>query len=172
MKTLTKILLVNSFVCLLGVFCLTSEAMGQSWEDCLASKAHSVSCGAIRPPRPLPTGPSAQGDVMNPGEVLQPNQYISSPNSSYIFTYQGDGNLVLYHNGNPIWASNTNHSGAGICIMQGDGNLVLYAANGYPVWSSRTNNKPGSAAKVQDDGNAVIYAPWGQPIWATNTAGR
>ena len=47
----------------------------------------------------LPHGPAAQGDDMQPGEVLNPDQSIMSASGRYRFVYQGDGNLVLYDGG-------------------------------------------------------------------------
>ncbi|MCM3042540.1 patatin-like phospholipase family protein [Paenibacillus motobuensis] len=44
----------------------------------------------------LPTGPAATGDDMLPGEVLDYERSIDSPNGNYSFVFQGDGNLVLY----------------------------------------------------------------------------
>jgi len=119
----------------------------------------------------FPTGSIAQGDDMQPGEVLNPDQSISSANGQYTFVYQGDGNLVLYRNrdGQPLWASNTNGRPNGVCIMQGDGNLVIYDPNVTPVWASNTSQFSGSILVAQDDGNVVIYRPDGTPVWATNT---
>jgi hypothetical protein len=112
---------------------------------------------------------TAQGDDMQPGEVLNPDQSITSANGRYRFIYQGDGNLVLYDGGTPLWASGTDGRPVGVCIMQGDGNLVIYARGGQPIWSSDTWQHPGSRLVVQDDGNVVIYRPDGTPVWATNT---
>ncbi|GAA5699239.1 hypothetical protein AQJ43_17955 [Streptomyces avermitilis] len=42
--------------------------------------------------------PAAQGDRMLPGDMLVADQYLVSQNGSYTFTYQKDGNLVLYRN--------------------------------------------------------------------------
>jgi hypothetical protein len=119
----------------------------------------------------LPSGPAAQGDDMQPGEVMPPDQPLTSPNGRYRFVYQGDGNLVLYRtsDGAALWASATDGTSIGVCIMQGDGNLVIYDAGAIPVWSSDTWRDPGSRLIVQDDGNVVIYRPDGTPIWATNT---
>jgi hypothetical protein len=117
----------------------------------------------------LPTGPTASGDDMQPGEVLNPGNGITSANGRYTFAYQGDGNLVLYNGGTPLWASNTDGSPVGVCIMQGDGNLVVYGPGGNAVWSSDTWHDPGSHLIVQDDGNVVIYRPDGSAVWATNT---
>ncbi len=118
----------------------------------------------------LPSGPTAQGDDMQPGEVLNHGNSISSTNGRYTFVYQGDGNLVLYDSGVPLWASNTAGRPVGVCIMQGDGNLVVYGPSGAPIWASDTWQHPGSRLVVQNDGNVVIYRPDGVPVWATNTA--
>ena len=118
----------------------------------------------------LQTGSTAQGDDMQPGEVLNPDQSIVSANSRYRFVYQSDGNLVLYRaGGTALWASGTNGQPVGVCIMQGDGNLVIYARGGQPIWSSDTWQHPGSRLVVQDDGNVVIYRPDGTAVWASNT---
>ncbi|MCD4766367.1 MAG: hypothetical protein K8R34_07640 [Methanosarcinales archaeon] len=118
-----------------------------------------------------PIGPTAQGDDMQPGEVLNPGQSISSINGRYTFVYQDDGNLVLYRNQDrkPLWASGTYGRPAQVCIMQGDGNLVIYDPDGQPIWSSDTWHDPGSRLIVQDDGNVVIYRPDNTPVWATKT---
>jgi hypothetical protein len=134
--------------------------------------AYSIETGPI-PPTGFspPTGPTAQGDDMQPGEVLNPNQSITSSNGQFTFVYQVDGNLVLYRNtdGQPRWSSSTDGRPTGVCIMQTDGNLVIYAPNINPIWSSDTSQHPGSRLIVQNDGNVVIYSPDGTAVWATNT---
>lgn len=108
------------------------------------------------------------------------------------FVNQGDGNLVLYHNSTPVWASNT-IGGSSNLVLQSDGNLVHYR-NGTPVWSTGTmtfnqlnvvNSSlgsdqvlfPGQALYTADrhyrlvaqtDGNIVLYTP-NRAIWASNT---
>ena len=110
-------------------------------------------------------GPAAQGDNMQPGQVLGPNQSITSANRRYTFIYQDDGNLVLYDNAagrKPLWPSNTAGTPVGVCIMQSggdlDGNLVIYSHGGNRIWSSTTGQHPGSYLIVQDDGNVVTTA--------------
>ncbi len=117
----------------------------------------------------VPTGPTAQADQMQPGQVLNPGQGITSADGRFNFVYQNDGNLVLYRSGAPLWASSTNGRGVGVCIMQTDGNLVLYTPGGHALWASGTSGSPGSHLIAQNDGNVVIYRPDGHAIWATNT---
>jgi len=123
----------------------------------------------------IPTGTAAQGDDMQPGEVLNPGEAINSENGQYTFVYQVDGNLVLYRvlfyrGGTPLWASNTDGRPVGVCIMQDDGDLAIYGQPGRQVlWDSATEGNPGSRLVAQDDGNVVIYRPDGMPVWATDT---
>jgi hypothetical protein len=104
--------------------------------------------------------------------IANPQVYATFWGRRYRFIYQGDGNLVLYDGGRPIWASGTAGRMAGVCIMQGDGNLVIYTPGGHPGWASNTAGHAGARLIAQDDGNTVIYLPSGQPIWATNTVGQ
>jgi peptidoglycan hydrolase-like protein with peptidoglycan-binding domain len=109
--------------------------------------------------------------ILQPGQGLSGGQSIWSWDGRFEFAMQGDGNLVLYKQGSPKWASGTNGKGGDRVIMQEDGNLVIYKSNGQPVWASNTNGSSnyGSSLNVQNDGNVVIYRPNGAPIWATNT---
>jgi len=82
-----------------------------------------------------PMGPVSQGDDMQPGEILNPDQSISSANGQFDFLYQSDGNLVLYRmrDGRPLWASNTGQP-AEVCMMQNDGTLVDPGVNKVPYF--------------------------------------
>lgn len=104
------------------------------------------------------------------GAWLPAGGSLTSSDGRFVFTYQGDGNLVLYQQGAPIWASGTGGA-AGRVTMQDDGNLVVSAADGAVVWSSGSGGHPGAALELQNDGNVVIYAA-GEPVWSTGTAGR
>ncbi|HYZ58622.1 MAG TPA: heparin lyase I family protein [Nitrososphaeraceae archaeon] len=134
------------------------KQQGAEWRDIPAREL-----GLEEPP------PPAQGDDMQPGEVLNADQSIWSANGRFRFIYQLDGNLVLYGPRMPLWASGTTGRTPRVCIMQGDGNLVIYGPGGVYIWDTKTHNNPGSRLIVQDDGNVVIYKPDGRPIWATNT---
>jgi hypothetical protein len=90
---------------------------------------------------------------------------------------QGDGNFVVYHNGNkPIWASNTHglHGNLHV-IMQTDGNLVVYnpsnpGENEHPRWASNTHGMDANCVLVmQDDGNLVLYGGSSTVLWASNS---
>jgi hypothetical protein len=96
---------------------------------------------------------------------------LISPSNRYSFIMQGDGNLVEYSSGRPVWATGTSTGGT-ILRMQSDGNLVLIAPGNRPVWASGTNGNPGAYLSVQNDGNVVIYNAGNRAIWATNTVGR
>jgi len=58
--------------------------------------------------------------------------------SHYKVRFQGDGNLVIYHeNGNAIWATGTNPQGNTL-ELQEDGDLIIYSHTGSALWSTQT----------------------------------
>lgn len=104
-----------------------------------------------------------------PGQSLQDNDQVVSPNRVYSLYQQTGGNLVLLKGTQVLWSAGSgNHYGAQT-IMQGDGNLVT-AWEGLAVWASNTSGNTNAYVAVQDDGNVVIYRG-STPLWATNTAG-
>lgn len=109
----------------------------------------------------------AQGERMNPEEMLLPGHSIRSANGQYEFILQSDGNLVLYNSENvALWNSETNGKTATMCIMQSDGNLVIYQSGGVSDWNSETNGNSGSYLVVENDGHVVIYTSSGTAIWS------
>src|SRR4051794_26847037 len=83
--------------------------------------------------------PAAQGNDILQGEAVYPGQEIRSGNGRFNFTYQNDGNIVLYARiltGKllPIWSSKTAGSSPGVLALQPDGNLVAYNVTGAPIW--------------------------------------
>jgi hypothetical protein len=110
-------------------------------------------------------------DRLTPGQALQVNESLVSPNGRFSLVLQQDGNLVLYEQeAGPVWASATDGREVSTATMQEDGNLVLYVPTGEPVWASDTNGNSGASLVLQDDGNLVIYGADGTPVWATDTS--
>ncbi len=119
-----------------------------------------------------PVDPPSGCGTLLAGQVLNPNDSVTSCDQRFVMVMQTDGNLVLYQNGvGAIWASRTSSAGSTIAAMQDDGNLVVYSAQGVPLWSSGTNGSVGARLVVQDDGNAVLYAN-GRAVWNSGTSGR
>lgn len=109
-------------------------------------------------------------DVLKPTGYLTPGKQLISKNKRVKLVFQTDGNVVLYGDSNPLWATNTVGSKATKFFNQGtDGNVVLYAGN-RPVWNSGASGGPVDLV-VQDDGNLVIYTGQGVARWASDTAG-
>lgn len=124
--------------------------------------------GPIEPPKPTPK--PGRGELRS-GQSLLPEQTLVSPAGHARLHYQGDGNLVVYLDGQPVWATGTDGSSTGQLVMQSDGNLVLYDAEG-PIRATRTHNHFGAMVQLQDDGNFVVYADpngsaAGTPLWAS-----
>jgi hypothetical protein len=114
-----------------------------------------------------------------------PGDSFVSPDGRFRFSYQNDGNLVLYQNGVAIWESDTeiltenNGYAPGYAAFQKDGNLVVYnyrldrPALAVSVWDSNTwKNNTGATIAVQNDGNVVIYGSNGRAKWSTKTCCR
>ncbi|HYA44095.1 MAG TPA: peptidoglycan-binding protein [Acidimicrobiales bacterium] len=140
----------------------------------LAVLARSAPSDATTGAHRVSTSPGSRswhGTELVAGTELTGTSWLASPNGHCRLAMQADGNLVLYCEGRPLWASNTaKHPGA-VLAMQGDGNLVVYEGN-RPIWSSGTD-RGGNALyylSLQDNGDAVIYSPARKPIWATNAA--
>lgn len=85
---------------------------------------------------------------------------------------QSDGNLVLYRNSTPLWATGTDGRFGEYLAVQGDGNLVLYDVNWQPIWWTGTSGFGALFLTLQGDGNLVLYDFKGTPYWHTNTHGR
>jgi len=152
-------------------------AWGKGWQEIFTGLSWTLPetpWYANMPTMQFSSGPSAKGSVMSPGQILQGDESISSPSGRYTFTYQADGNCVLYRNTDhrALWASDTYKTPEGITIMQADGNLVTYDRFHKAVFSSGTWRYPGSYLEMQDDGNLVIYTPARRPVWATDTVQR
>lgn len=110
-------------------------------------------------PEPVPVLPI---DRLRPDGWLAPGESLWSIDRLTEMAFQGDGNLVLYHEGTVIWASGTDTSRADGCVMQLDGNLVVYRGT-LPIWASDTAGHSGAWLFVRH-GEAVIVAPEGEVL--------
>jgi GH25 family lysozyme M1 (1,4-beta-N-acetylmuramidase) len=122
-------------------------------------------CGATPA---IPKAPATCGAIA-PGEGLGPGDSVSSCDGRFTLVMQGDGNLVQYSLGVPLWWSGTNGRGGYVAAMQTDGNFVVYSKDACPLWYSATNGHPGTSLAEQDDGNVVLYD--GPPLWSSGTGG-
>lgn len=99
-----------------------------------------------------------------PGE-LKPGQQLVSDCGRCNLQQQADGNLVIYENGIPVWATGVSAAvpkGAKVVTMfLEDGNLVQCLA--YPngrhgnLWDAQCGRRGGKALVMRNDGNLVIY---------------
>lgn len=139
------------------------------WQLCGGAWRNSI-YGTGGSPTPVPPGGA---DTLAPDQSLYANDSITSSDGRFTFIYQGDGHLVLYHNGvGPIWASGTAGTSPGRAIMQGDGNFVIYDGGGAPIWYTATHGHSGAYLRVNSDGNVAIYSTGGGVLWQTGTCCR
>ncbi len=142
-----------------------SQMCGGAWRNSIYATR-----GNPPPPPPTPGG----SDILSPGRALLAGDAVRSSDGRFTFTYQGDGNLVLYQGGvGAIWSSGTAGTSVGRATIQADGNLVIYDGSGAAVWHTSTHGNSGAYLKVQSDGNVVIYsAGGGGALWYTGTCCR
>jgi hypothetical protein len=152
----------------------------------LALSTQSAANATTLPSRPSQTAPprsaadpaarptSSPSDVtstnsLQPGQTLHAGQHLTSSNNQYTVEMQADGNLVLYGQGQALWASWTEGNPGAWVAMQSDGNLVVYASSGRPLWAtmSLAGTNLGYYLTIQVNGNAVIYTSSGQATWQT-----
>lgn len=77
-------------------------------------------------------------DSLGSGLTLYPGQSLLTPSQHFRLVLQPDGNLVIYKDGQPIWASSTAGKDVSQLSMQADGNLVIYSKSGTPLWASNS----------------------------------
>jgi len=103
---------------------------------------------------------------LSPGQTMQQNDEVRSPNGAYRLVMQNDTNFVLYKTaGGFLW--NSGHLGAGpaSAIMQTDGNLVVYDAHHGVLFATNTFNHPGAFMQLRDDGKIVVVDPSGTVLF-------
>jgi len=108
------------------------------------------------------------------GQELHTDQSLVSRSSHHSLVMQGDGNLVLYSDRVPVWASQTQGKGMApyTLRLQQDGNVVVYDRNNTPTWATGTIGKNQGPIRLvmQDDRNLCVYDSV-RCIWASNTVG-
>ena len=136
-----------------------------------ASEPQEPATPARQPARARRRGPRshAAGAHMRVGQTLSRRQTLTSHSGGFILAYQDDGNLVLYpyDQDRAVWASNTQFTSVGECVMQEDGNLVLYDREGRAVWASGTNGGPAIRLTVRDGGFLTLESATGEIVWST-----
>jgi hypothetical protein len=123
--------------------------------------------GEPAPAPPPPPPPPAGCGIVAANTALARGEGRHSCSGRYHFVHQTDGNVVLYDNGQAIWATGTNGRSTSSLAMQGDGNVVLYSGS-QALWNTGTHGHNGAILAVQDDGNVVVYQG-STALWATGT---
>jgi len=129
--------------------------------------------------------PAGDSLVFQAGFQFQQGVIYNGPNGNQ-WTFQADGNLVLYHNGRAVWASNetNNHSGRatyanwlGHLSTWNDAGLVWTGAGNWyfpPNFTHDGMDKPihmgadSNLLAIQADGNATVWyaaRKWGAPTF-------
>ena len=107
--------------------------------------------------------PSAYSGPQPP--ALRPGDVMFSTDRRARFVMQGDGNLVLYRDGRPLWSTRTHGNPGAFAVLQSDGNFVVYAAGNRPLWHTSTLY-PANAANLVDSNLVVVQTDrvelWGR----------
>ncbi|HEY6459836.1 MAG TPA: hypothetical protein VIY73_06780, partial [Polyangiaceae bacterium] len=147
-----------------GAYCCAGATCTAAAQTCLSAVASTCRTNL---------SPQCTCGTLYPGMQLTTGQQLDSCDGRFDLVLQGDGNLVLYESGTPLWSSNTAGTAASVATMQDDGNFVLYESGGVALWSSGTGGTGcGTYVTVQNDGNLVAYGTGGTPLWASNTGGH
>ncbi len=141
---------------------LQPEFRGAALTDVLGVVEPGVLTG-IRPP--------TRCGRLTSGEGLNPGQYLTSCDTRFKLILQGDGNLVLYQRGVPLWSTRTHGRNTAAAVFTTDGTLNLYGPAGELIWVNATTSHPGAVLRLQNDGNMVIYDAAKVPVWSTDTRG-
>jgi 1-phosphatidylinositol phosphodiesterase len=114
---------------------------------------------------PVPDGLGVVSCLGRPG-----TNFTLAVNGWEHLVWQADGNLVIYDEKGPRWASNTNSPTVSQLCWQGDGNLVIYdPAKPRGVGFATNTDGSGAFLSFQGDCNLVIYDQYSRPKWASNT---
>lgn len=112
-------------------------------------------------------------EILRSDQLLEPNQWLSSPNGQYRLVMEPGGNAMLSAGAtapSTIWSAPTGGNPPGSFLaLQSDCNLVVYAGT-RATWASGTNGHgPGCYLAMQSDGNLVIYDAAHQAVWGSGS---
>lgn len=133
-----------------------------SYQDGLRSNWWKPRVAASPPP---PPAAADLGSSVRAPATLSTGQYLKSPDGRFRAVVQGDGNVVIYDGGRPLWASGTQGSGA-VLAVQSDGNLVLYDGAGHPLWATGTAGS-GSADQLSLAAGVLTLSTARGPVWSS-----
>jgi len=134
--------------------------------------------------------PRYAGSELGPGEVLEPGQYLQSPNGQYELDMTPSGWMALWVRGAgpcPMFIAPESGNGSGgerqpgsSLAMEANGLLALRPpAGAAPLWVMHNYDNPhedkqptpvaGSRLVLENDGNLAVFAPGGETVWQTET---
>lgn len=106
------------------------------------------------------------GDVLRPGIPMRAGTYIASPNGTYRFTVQGDGNVVLSKSGTPLRTTKTTGTAAPVLVLREDGTLAVYSTRtGRAAWGSGTTGYAVAGLTLDDSGQLRLVEVDGLSTW-------
>lgn len=108
-------------------------------------------------------------DTLEAGADLAVGQELSSANGRHRLAMQQDGNLVLYSEGSPVWATDTAGRGAVRAEMRADGNLVLADGAGQAIWAAGSDGHDGARLFLGDNRDLSVRDSSGV-LWSSHTA--
>lgn len=103
--------------------------------------------------------------------VLKPGSSIRSRNGLYTFILQQNGKLEILCGNSSIWAALDPDNSVKEFTFQEDGNLVLYRNDGSVAWTAGLAGKTPKGKKLimQNDGNLVLHDNTDNVSWQTAT---
>ena len=114
-------------------------------------------------------------------DAMQSGEEMISKNDQFAFKLQSDGNLVLSHCSDVLWASDTNGKGRApfkLKLQNHDNHLVLYDADSKAIWATGVYKgkdgkqwKEGGYTRLTNDGNFAVYDGDNNIMWSTGTKG-
>lgn len=120
----------------------------------------------------LPSSPSALDgyscldQVIGDKMTLDQGQFICSPDSTWLFGVDNDGDLSLWSGSTKVWSAGTAVGEPTSAKFSQKGNLVVkVVSTGEQLWASKTSGNPGASLFLGNVGNAMITDVNGKKLW-------